>query len=79
MGNIIGANIMNALVVLGIASLIRPIRTGASVLTVVLVLFAMIPMIASLKKTGGIDRRMGAYFLVLYAVYLVLIFSGVEL
>ncbi|WP_346765896.1 sodium:calcium antiporter [Thermococcus sp. 9N3] len=78
-GNIIGANIMNALVVLGIASVIRPIQTGASVLTILLVLFAMIPMIVSLKRTGGIDRRVGAYFLVLYAVYLVLIFSGVEL
>lgn len=78
-GNIIGANIMNALVVLGIASLIRPIRTGASVLTVVLVLFAMIPMIVSLRRTGGIDRKIGAYFLFLYVLYLVLIFSGVEL
>ncbi|WP_285519043.1 sodium:calcium antiporter [Thermococcus nautili] len=78
-GNIIGANIMNALVVLGIASVIRPIQTGASVLTILLVLFAMIPMIVSLKRTGGIDRRVGAYFLVLYVVYLVLIFSGVEL
>ncbi|WP_456421340.1 sodium:calcium antiporter [Thermococcus sp.] len=78
-GNIIGANIMNALVVLGIASLIRPLQTGASVLTVVLVLFAMIPMIVSLRRTGGLDRRIGAYFLILYVVYLVLIFSGVEL
>ncbi|ASJ06886.1 sodium:calcium antiporter [Thermococcus pacificus] len=78
-GNIIGANIMNALVVLGIASLIRPLPTDASVLTVVLVLFAMIPMIASLRKAGGIDRRVGAYFLALYVLYLVLIFSGVKL
>lgn len=78
-GNIIGANIMNALVVLGIASVIRPLQTGASVLTILLVLFAMLPMIASLKKTGGIDRRVGAYFLALYVVYLVLMFSGVKL
>ena len=78
-GNIIGANIMNALVVLGIASLIRPLQTGASVLTILLVLLAMIPMIVSLKKTGGIDRRVGAYFLALYLLYLVLMFSGVEL
>jgi len=49
------------------------------VLTILLVLFAMLPMIASLKRTGGLDRRIGAYFLLLYAVYLVLIFSGVEL
>ncbi len=78
-GNIIGANIMNALVVLGIASVIRPLKTGASVLTVLLVLLAMIPMIVSLRKTCGIDRRLGAYFLLLYAIYLILIFSGVEL
>ncbi|AJC71887.1 cation transporter [Thermococcus guaymasensis DSM 11113] len=78
-GNIIGANIMNALVVLGIASLIRPLRTGASVLTILLVLFAMLPMIVSLKKTGGINRPLGAYFLVLYIVYLALMFAGFEL
>ncbi|MDV3104499.1 sodium:calcium antiporter [Thermococcus waiotapuensis] len=78
-GNIIGANIMNALVVLGIASLIGPLQTGASVLTVILVLFVMIPMIVSLRKTGGIGRRVGAYFLALYALYLALLFYGVEL
>ncbi|AIU70102.1 sodium:calcium antiporter [Thermococcus eurythermalis] len=78
-GNIIGANIMNALVVLGVASVIRPLPTGASVLTILLVLLAMLPMIVSLKRTSGIDRRVGAYFLALYALYLVLMFSGVEL
>lgn len=78
-GNIIGANIMNALVVLGLASLIRPIPTGASTLTIVLVLMAMLPMIAELKRSGGLDRRIGVYFLILYAVYLVLLFSGAEL
>ncbi|WP_054839757.1 hypothetical protein [Thermococcus sp. JCM 11816] len=77
-GNIIGgANIMNALVVLGLASLIRPIPTGASTLTIVLVLMAMLPMIAELKRSGGLDRRIGGvYFLILYAAYLVLLFSG---
>ncbi len=78
-GNIIGANIMNALVVLGVASLIRPLKTGASVLTILLVLFAMIPMIVSLKKTGGINRSLGVYFLTLYAVYLALMFTGFKL
>ncbi|NJF25917.1 calcium/sodium antiporter [Thermococcus sp. Bubb.Bath] len=78
-GNIIGANIMNALVVLGLASLIRPIPTGASTLTIILVLMAMLPMIWELKRSGGLDRKIGVYFLVLYAVYLVLLFSGTEL
>lgn len=78
-GNVIGANIMNALVVLGLASLIRPLPTGASTLTIVLVLMAMLPMIAELKRSGGLDRRIGVYFLALYVVYLGLLFSGVEL
>ncbi len=78
-GNIIGANIMNALVVLGVASLIRPLQTGASVLTVVLVLAVMLPMTASLKKTRGLGRPLGIYFLAVYIIYLVLMFSGVEL
>ena len=78
-GNIIGADIMNALVVLGVASVIRPLQTGASILTVILVLAAMLPMVVSLRKTHGLGRPMGIYFLVLYSLYIVLMFSGVEL
>ncbi|WP_245250390.1 calcium/sodium antiporter [Thermococcus stetteri] len=78
-GNIIGANIMNALVVLGLAALIRPLPTGASTLTIVLVLMAMLPMIAELRRSGSLDRKIGTYFLALYAVYLFLLFSGAKL
>jgi cation:H+ antiporter len=78
-GNIIGANIMNALVVLGLASLIRPLPTGPSTLTIVLVLAAMIPMILSLRKSNGLDKGIGVYFLVLYSIYLYLLFSGARL
>jgi cation:H+ antiporter len=78
-GNIIGANIMNALVVLGLASLIRPIPTGASTLTIVLVLMAMLPMIAGLKRSCGLDRKIGAYLLALYVLYIFLLFSGAKL
>lgn len=78
-GNIIGANIMNALVVLGLASLIRPLPTGASTLTIVLVLMVMLPMIAELKRTSGLGRKTGVYFLILYVAYLVLLFSGAKL
>ncbi len=78
-GNIIGADIMNALVVLGVASVIRPLQTGASILTVLLVLTVMLPMVASLRKTQGLGRPMGLYFLAVYSLYLILMFSGVEL
>ncbi len=78
-GNIIGANIMNALVVLGIASLIRPLPTGASTLTVLLVLLAMIPMIVSLRRSQSLGKGIGAYFLLLYTIYLYLLFSGAKL
>ncbi len=78
-GNIIGADIMNALVVLGVASVIRPLQTGASVLTILLVLAVMIPMVASLKRNHGLGRAIGVYFLSVYSLYLVLMFSGVKL
>jgi len=78
-GNIIGADIMNAFLVLGFSSLIRPLQTGASVITVILVLAAMIPMVLSLRKTHGLGRPIGAYFLFLYALYLYLMFAGYEL
>ncbi len=78
-GNIIGADIMNALVVLGLAAVIRPLQTGASILTITLVLAVMLPMTVSLRRTHGLERPIGVYFLVVYALYLVLMFSGVEL
>lgn len=78
-GNIIGANIMNALIVLGLASLIRPLQTSASLLTILFVLAVMLPMIASLKKAGGLGRPIGVYFLVAYALYLALLLSGASL
>jgi len=78
-GNIIGANIMNALIVLGLASIIRPLQTSASVLTIAFVLAVMVPMIISLKKNGGIGRPLGMYFLGAYALYLILLLSGVSL
>lgn len=78
-GNIIGANIMNALIVLGLASLIRPIQTAASVLTLVFVFSAMIPLIISLRLRNGLDRRIGVYFLSLYALYLFLLLKGASL
>ncbi len=78
-GNIIGADIMNAFIVLGLAALIHPLKTGASVLTIAFVLAVMIPMIVSLKKEGGLGRSIGVYFLIMYSAYLFLLFSGVKL
>jgi len=78
-GNIIGADIMNALIVLGVSAVIRPLQTGASILTVLLILAVMIPMITSLRRTHGLGRPIGIYFLAVYSLYLVLMFSGVEL
>ena len=70
-GNVVGSNIANTLLILGVAALIRPIRTqkeafrrdgtvlvGASVLMVMAVL------------GGEIGRGIGALFLVLLAAYL---------
>jgi len=78
-GNIIGADIMNALIVLGLAAVIHPLKTGASILTIAFILAVMVPMIVSLRRKGGLGRAIGVYFLAMYCLYLILLFSGLKL
>jgi cation:H+ antiporter len=77
-GNILGSNIINIVSVLGITSLIKPIRTSPEVLTIdmpwmigsALLLFAfMLPL-----KRGRISRIQGAIMVLAYASYIYYIF-----
>ena len=61
------------------SALIRPLQTGASIITIILVLAVMLPMIISLRKKHGLERPIGAYFLAVYVLYLYLMFAGYEL
>jgi len=74
LGNIIGSNMFNLLVVVGIAGAVSPMQVGPQVLyrdwavmaglTVIL-----LPMCLGFRKPGRINRLEGAVLLVVYLVY----------
>lgn len=71
-GNIVGSNIANILLILGISAMISPIAVGSSALKRdgVLVLVTAL-MLAALGLVGMLDRVSGLAFLMLLAGYLV--------
>ena len=85
-GNIIGSNIFNTLVVVGLAAVITPIKSAdpevmsrdvpfMSALTILLLVMS-IPFWKSKKKgerVGGFGRIGGMFLLILYVGYLVLL------
>jgi len=77
-GNIIGADILDILMVIGIASLIRPIKVDPEILhrTVPLTLLVMLILTFSLRRNNRVGRKTGLVFLTIYAVFLYISFSG---
>ena len=72
-GNVIGSNIVNVLMVIGMSSLIAPIPVAQSFLHVdlwimLLTALAILPVIAT---RGSITRLNGAIFVLAYAIYLI--------
>ncbi|NJD99894.1 calcium/sodium antiporter [Thermococcus sp. LS1] len=77
-GNIIGANILDVLMVIGIASVIRPITVDPGIFssTLPLTIGVMILLTLALRLTGRISRATGAIFLMIYSVFLYFQFLG---
>lgn len=72
-GNVIGSNIFNIAVILGVAAVISPIPVKLAVVrseVIVVILVACLPWIARITD-GEIGRPLGAGFVVLLAAYLV--------
>lgn len=75
MGNVIGSNIANILVVLGLSAAVSPMSVNSMVLIdiIILIVVSIIVYIMSFRgKT--INRREGAIMLLMYAAYTVYIF-----
>jgi cation:H+ antiporter len=73
LGTILGSNIFNGLLIIGIAAIICPITVGWREVTGVLI-FGMVAVALTFPNGRGfIDRRRGALLLMLYAAYLVTI------
>ncbi|ANF21837.1 calcium/sodium antiporter [Thermococcus piezophilus] len=76
-GNIIGANILDVLMVIGIASVIRPIGVDPGIFsfTLPLTLVVMVILTLSLRFTGKVSRVTGVVFLAIYSYFLYVQFS----
>lgn len=75
-GNILGANIINVLMVVGIASLINPIRVEQNLNQIIipLALFVILTLTISLKRDNIIGRRTSVILLSLYLLFLIISF-----
>lgn len=73
-GNILGANVMNLLVVIGIASLINPIQVEEKFLylTMPLMMVIIAVLTISLKRDNIIGRKTGFLLLCLYSLFFLL-------
>ena len=71
LGNVIGSNIFNILLVLGVAAAISPVKflTDNIIDTVVLIAMSLVVLVFA-WTSKMIDRREGATMLGMYAVYM---------
>ncbi len=72
LGNVIGANIFNVLLVIGVSSLIRPVSMDPTVLVqdIPAALVIMAVLVIPSLITRSIGRRQGAAAFILYAAYI---------
>ncbi|WP_048150047.1 calcium/sodium antiporter [Palaeococcus ferrophilus] len=77
-GNVIGANILDILMVLGVSALIAPIPISAAYKTFVmpLTLLVMLLLTVSLRLNNRVGRKTGVVLLLLYAYFLYRAFPG---
>ena len=75
-GNIIGANVLNALFVAGMASLAAPLFISATFFTfhfpVMLLMLMSLQIFIAMNSSGKFIRWQGVYLLVLYTAYVIL-------
>lgn len=82
-GNVVGSNIFNILLVLGTTSVVAPIAVGMSHLTDALVAFSTMLILLIVIHTGGkflqkdeykdVSKKEGLFMLLLYALYILFI------
>lgn len=81
LGNIIGANIINILLIIGIAGLINPINIGNITLFFLMpmMIFFSILLIVFIKTSWKVNRIEGIIFLILYVLFIIAaLFIGIS-
>lgn len=72
-GNVVGSNIINILLVLGVAGMINPIVTGRGIYTS-LPFLIVVSVVATIFASRRVGKREGIFLLVLYACFIILLF-----
>lgn len=76
-GNVLGSNIFNILLILGLTSVLSPIAiTSSNKKTDIPLTIAATAFLCILILLGGISRLAGALFLILFSAYIVLCFKS---
>ena len=74
LGNVLGSNVMNIALILGLSSVVLPIRVEASVIRrEIPVMIALTVMVGALGLDGSVGRVDAAILLTLFVAYLVLV------
>ena len=75
LGTILGSNIFNGLLIVGVAAVVCPIRVAPSRMAAALIMGLVTTALTFPNRTGLIERRRGPILLALYAIYIVAIIS----
>ncbi|HIH44447.1 MAG TPA: calcium/sodium antiporter [Candidatus Methanoperedenaceae archaeon] len=71
LGNVIGSNVANMLLILGVATVIRPISISPGLILIQLLFMLLLSVLLIIFKRSGyvIDRREGVVFLGIYIIF----------
>jgi len=72
-GNIVGSNIINILLVLGVAGMINPIRAEGGVYMTMSFLL-IVSVVAAIFASRKVRRKEGVFLLALYALFIIILF-----
>jgi cation:H+ antiporter len=78
-GNVLGSNVFNILLVLGAAALLIPLGSMNSVDHLIILFFVTLIMVPIIRSNHEVSRLEGVFLLVLYAIYMWYTFIGSSL
>ncbi len=77
-GNVLGSNVFNILLILGFAALFIPLYAFKSMDSILILLIVTIAMVPIIYTKNIISRLEGAFMLVIYGLFIWYIFSGIH-
>ncbi len=73
-GNVLGSNVFNILLILGFAALFIPLHAFESMDSIIILFFVTLAMVPIIYTKNKISRSEGVFMLIIYAVFMMYIF-----